>query len=104
MMIFTSVKMTEPATRFMGENVENVPVSKLLNSLSSIDFLQNFCIAHLTTQRNFNGVLGMAAQAKSSDWSHGICSDKYRSSRNIGLSTVIDMGDKYVSFKVGSGG
>ncbi|CAG5115636.1 unnamed protein product [Candidula unifasciata] len=64
-------------------------IGNTLFSLFRVKNLTNYCLAHLTTQRNFAGTMGTATTGSPNArlWGNGICAGTVSDARNVGLST-----------------
>ncbi|KAH9513961.1 hypothetical protein Btru_031851 [Bulinus truncatus] len=92
-LIHTEYTHVEPDALHYNMEAEMGNATAVIMTLTDVPYFRQFCLMHLTTQRNFGETLGLAATAENDSdiWFNGICADSDETSRNIGLSTPLTM-------------
>ncbi|CAG5130178.1 unnamed protein product [Candidula unifasciata] len=69
---------------------ESMSAMDVLAAMTIVSNFSDYCLVHLTVQRNFREALGIATQARTFHWVSGICGRLAVYPRNIGLSTPLN--------------
>ncbi|KAK0043035.1 disintegrin and metalloproteinase domain-containing protein 17 [Biomphalaria pfeifferi] len=90
-LVHTSFSYVYPGSIHYNMEESFNDATKFVYSLADFPYFAQFCLMHLTSQRNYGEMLGLAstAEASGSEWNNGICSGRRGVARNVGLSTPI---------------
>ncbi|KAK0043036.1 ADAM 17-like protease [Biomphalaria pfeifferi] len=91
--IHSNYSVSEDKTIHYNMQAEKRNAIEIVYSLTRHAYFRQFCLMHLTSQRNYGEMLGLASTAESAGnvWNNGICAGHEDRSSNVGLSTPMKM-------------
>ncbi|GFO11619.1 disintegrin and metalloproteinase domain-containing protein 17 [Plakobranchus ocellatus] len=92
---------SDSMNHYNSPNMSMTPFD-LLKSMKRLAMFTQYCLVHLTVQRQMGSMLGIAAVAQPNKlWMNGICAGISESdARNVGASTVVDWTGRIMPLKL----